>query len=240
PGTQEDKDYNFQLYTDKLEYRSYVTTDSYQAADSNRQEWGTIAFNLDETGGRRMVLDKLEYNLSVDDSTWDGYVEIENGAFLGLDCVSKPYIKFKGSFKRPIGASAALMDSFTLVSIRITYTTQDFAETLIGSVIYKDNYIFSCSEKGTAAVVGDCLFFTGTDANNCDYVEIADSASLDPGTSDFAFVFDIKCDNDDQISSPYVFIINKQSQYGTNNTKGIWGLSWAKGSAAGTLYVELG
>lgn len=205
PGTQSDKDYTFQLYTNEIWTNSWVQTDSYEAAESTRQEWGTVNFNLDETGGRNMKLHKLEYNLSADDSTWDGWVEVENGAYLGVSCAVNKYIKFKAQFTRSTGSSEINMDSFTLVSIRLTYTTQDFDETLIDSVIYKDNYILSVHEVKTATT-GDCLKFDGSP----DYVTVADDATLDPGTNDLAMVFDVKFRASQQ-TQEYVWLIAKES-----------------------------
>lgn len=205
PGTQSDKDYTFQLYTDNYFTYSVITTDAYEAAESTRQEWGTINFNLDETGGRYMVLIKLEYNLSANNSDWDGWVETENGAYLGLSCATNKYIKFRARYARSTGNAPALMDSFTLTSIRLTYTTQDFDETLIDSVIYKDNYILSVHEVATDTT-GNCLKFDGSP----DYVTVADDSTLDPGVSDLAMVFDVKFRASQQTSN-YIWLIAKES-----------------------------
>lgn len=243
PSGQADLDYAFEIYGRHFfgGYDVEITTTAFQA-DSDLVNWGSVyavldeAVILDSDYTRNTKLTKVEYEVLSEDTGWGSWTETTNG---GAITGTNRWLKLRFTFARSTGNAMVDMDSFTLRSVRVSYNVQDLTEKLISSAIWEDRYLLTC-KMSDPGIVGDCLYFTGTDEDDCDYLEIPDSATLDPGTSDFAFVFDIKCDNDDQVEIK-PFMINKQSQYLTDdNTKGIWGLSWAKGSGAGTLYVELG
>ena len=226
PASQDTLDYCFKYYGRVfLEYGSFATDTL--TAGSDIQEWLHlyISLNEDTLGGytRTSEIYKVQYEVMDADSGWDwtNAKETVNG---GKITGTGRYIRVRVYFTRPGSYSVGAMDSFSMESMRITYTTQETNEQLISSIVWKDNYIFSAMVADTTTTY--CLDFDGTD----DYCDIANHADLNPGTGDFAMSLWVNgkaADNPGQIT----FLAKRITTLAGNYTADmIWGMDYGGGT----------
>lgn len=147
PTSQEDYDYAFEFNGKWFENEATVETDSFLADSGTFVYWKSVVASIDKSTfndyTRYSKLQRTEYALSDNGSSWDAWVELESdGDIAG----TKLYIKFKFSFRRPYPQpyNWAQNDSFTLISIKVSYVTQDVIESLIASVVWEGKYLLAC------------------------------------------------------------------------------------------------
>jgi len=147
PGDQSTKDYYFIVYT-KTFYANAVVETSAFYADSDIVSWINVSPEFDKKtlGGYTRItkLKKIEYALGGNDPTpsWGSYTTVtSSGGLTGSD----RNIKFKFTLSRSTAASLLYQDSFTLVNVKTTYSTQTKTNTLVKGIIWEGRYLLACN-----------------------------------------------------------------------------------------------
>lgn len=223
PSSQDDLDYCFKYYG-RVWLNSGNFATNTLTAGSDIQEWLHlyISENKDTLGDytRNSEILKIQYEVMDADSGWDwaNASETVNG---GKITGTGRYIRVRVYFTRASGYATTGLDSFSMESMRITYTTQETNEQLISSVIWKDNYIFSAMVADTATTY--CLDFDGSD----DYCDITSHADLNPGTGDFAISLWVNGASGDQADGDAHFLTKRVTTLsGTVGADMIWCLAY--------------
>jgi len=216
------KDYAFKVVLGNFRNSGYVYTSGFYA-DSDLDKWDRVDYKLDETGlsgydctnsqghksTRYSELKTIEFDMGGDAATpsWDdSWTDCTNGII--SKSTHDRWIRFRLYFERWTAGTATAIDSFTLKSIKITYWTQELKKRLISSAIFEDRYWCSGMFDDIGSSHGQKLYFNTSGAeDDSDYVEVADDATLNPGTSDFSIVVRINGDKSDQIDATPILLV---------------------------------